>query len=83
MAAEYRLRLAYKRPFNEVLQEEQNSRDFGPLLGKMGVINDRGASAMDPDQWEAASQYTSLLAGEYVMPTTLADLYMAFAFEKQ
>ncbi|CAD6576057.1 MAG: mRNA cap guanine-N7 methyltransferase [Tremellales sp. Tagirdzhanova-0007] len=65
LAAEYRLRLVYNRPFNEILQEEQNSRDFGPLLGKMGVINDRGESAMDPDQWEAA------------------NLYMAFAFEKQ
>ena len=35
LAAEYRLRLVYNKAFNEVLEEEQSSRDFGPLLGKM------------------------------------------------
>lgn len=65
LAAEYRLRLVYNKAFNEVLEEEQSSRDFGPLLGKMGVVNDRKESAMDADQWEAA------------------NLYTAFAFEKQ
>jgi mRNA (guanine-N7-)-methyltransferase len=56
LAAEYKLRLLYKRAFSEVLSEEQSSRDFGPLLGKMGVVNEQGQSAMDADQWEAASR---------------------------
>lgn len=47
--------MVYRKSFNEILQEEQSSRDFGPLLGKMGVINHEGQSAMDANQWEAAS----------------------------
>ncbi|ORY23439.1 mRNA capping enzyme-domain-containing protein [Naematelia encephala] len=57
LALEYRLRLVYRKSFNEVLQEEQSSRDFGPLLGRMKVINEAGESAMDEDQWEAANLY--------------------------
>lgn len=56
LAAEYRLRLIYKKQFNDILTEEAPSRDFGPLLGKMGVLNDQGESMMDGDQWEAASE---------------------------
>lgn len=56
LAREYGLELIYRKTFNDVLQEEQGSRDFGPLLGKMGVINQHGESAMDSDQWEAASE---------------------------
>ncbi|WVR03912.1 hypothetical protein IAU60_000911 [Kwoniella sp. DSM 27419] len=57
LAMEYRLRLVYKKPFHDVLQEEKETRDFGPLLGKMGVVNEYGESAMDEDQWEAANLY--------------------------
>ncbi len=57
---EYGLRVVYKKAFNEVLQTEQSSRDFGPLLGKMGVVNQQGESAMDADQWEAASEFALL-----------------------
>ena len=56
LAREYKLRLVYKKAFSEVLAEEQESRDFGPLLGKMGVVNAQGESAMNEDQWEAASE---------------------------
>ena len=56
LAGEYGLRLVYKKRFHEVLEEEQSSRDFGPLLKKMGVLNDLGESSMDEDQWEAASK---------------------------
>jgi mRNA (guanine-N7-)-methyltransferase len=59
LAAEYGLQLVYKKAFNEILSEEQSSRDFGPLLAKMGVLNAEGASNMDGDQWEAASKSTS------------------------
>ncbi|WVN85801.1 uncharacterized protein L203_100952 [Cryptococcus depauperatus CBS 7841] len=57
LAMEYRLKLVYKKPFHEILNEEKDSRDFGPLLGKMGVLNEYGESAMDGDQWEAANLY--------------------------
>ncbi|GFZ42672.1 mRNA (guanine-N(7)-)-methyltransferase [Saitozyma sp. JCM 24511] len=57
LAAEYRLRLIYKKQFNDILTEEAPSRDFGPLLGKMGVLNEHGESMMDGDQWEAAMLY--------------------------
>jgi mRNA (guanine-N7-)-methyltransferase len=50
------MRLTYKEPFHNVLQEEQGSRDFGPLLSKMGVVDAMGSSAMDANQWEAASE---------------------------
>jgi mRNA (guanine-N7-)-methyltransferase len=56
LAAEYGLQLVYKKAFNEILSEEQSSRDFGPLLAKMGVLNSEGASNMDEAQWEAASK---------------------------
>ncbi|KIR55441.1 mRNA cap guanine-N7 methyltransferase [Cryptococcus gattii Ru294] len=57
LASESGLRLVYKKAFHEILQEEKDSRDFGPLLGKMGVLNEYGESAMDADQWEAANLY--------------------------
>jgi mRNA (guanine-N7-)-methyltransferase len=56
LANEYGLDLIYERTFNDILQEEQGSRDFGPLLGRMGVVDSNGVSAMDSDQWEAASE---------------------------
>ncbi|OCF32280.1 hypothetical protein I316_05948 [Kwoniella heveanensis BCC8398] len=57
LALEYGLKLVYKKPFHDILQEEKETRDFGPLLGKMGVVNEYGESAMDEDQWEAANIY--------------------------
>ncbi|WWC68714.1 uncharacterized protein I206_102648 [Kwoniella pini CBS 10737] len=57
LAMEYKLKLIYKKPFHDILQEEKESRDFGPLLGKMGVINNNGESSMNEDQWEAANLY--------------------------
>lgn len=84
LAYEYGLTLRYKKAFNEILSEEQGSRDFGPLLGRMGVINDQGVSTMDEDQWEAASSSSldhRAVDGASTM-LTAADLYMGFALEK-
>jgi mRNA (guanine-N7-)-methyltransferase len=72
--------LIYKKGFNEILTEEQSSRDFGPLLAKMGVVNAEGGSNMDEDQWEAASESLYFLDLETLL--TL-DLYMGFAFQKR
>ena len=60
LASEYKLRLVYHKSFSDILAEEQSSRDFGPLLGKMGVVNSEGESAMDANQWEAASEFECL-----------------------
>ena len=59
LASEYGLELVYKRDFGEILAEEQETRDYGPLLERMGVVVNEGGSkrmAMDPPQWEAASE---------------------------
>lgn len=91
MASESGLRLIYKKAFHEILQEEKDSRDFGPLLGKMGVLNEYGESAMDADQWEAASKCLpkkkksatlQLVENEWLIWELITDLYMGFAFEK-
>jgi mRNA (guanine-N7-)-methyltransferase len=82
LAHEYGLRLIYKKAFHEVLAEEQDSRDFGVLLKKMGVVNEEGASAMDGDQWEAASKSCCFGLASSGRKLNLLDIYMAFAFEK-
>lgn len=66
--------------------EEQTSRDFGPLLARMGVVDERGQSAMDENQWEAASESHSPPTEpsvSFALKTLMVlDLYMTFAFEK-
>lgn len=61
MAAEYGLDLLYKKEFHQVFEEHQDHPEFKPLLVRMKVVDEDGASAMDEDQWEAASQCLSLL----------------------
>ena len=36
--------------------EFSDHSDFGPLMTKMQVIDAQGASKMDEEQWEAASE---------------------------
>jgi len=56
MAAEYGLFPTYKEEFHQVFQENQEHPDFKQLLVRMKVVDEEGASAMDEDQWEAASE---------------------------
>lgn len=49
------------KEFHEVFAENREHREFGPLLEKMKVVNAKGESQMDEDQWEAASTCFSLL----------------------
>lgn len=56
MAQEYGLQLVYKKEFHDIFQEEQDHKDFGPLLQRMKVVAANGESEMDEDQWEAASE---------------------------
>jgi len=55
MAAEYDLHVVYKEEFHQVFSEHQNHPEFGPLMVHMKVVDANGESAMDEDQWEAAS----------------------------
>jgi len=57
MAADYGLFPVYKEEFHHVFEEHQDHPDFKPLLVRMKVVDDEGASAMDEDQWEAANIY--------------------------
>ncbi|KAF9264872.1 guanine-N(7)-methyltransferase [Marasmius fiardii PR-910] len=59
LASEYGLQPTYKEEFHQVFDENQEHRDFGPLLTRMGVVDANGESAMDEDQWEAANIYVA------------------------
>jgi mRNA (guanine-N7-)-methyltransferase len=56
VAKEYGLSLVYRKEFHEIFQEESENPDFGLLLKKMRVVDENGESAMDEDQWDAASE---------------------------
>lgn len=55
MASEYKLHLVYRQEFHNVYEEHQKDPEFGPLMVRMKVVDSEGASAMNEDQWEAAS----------------------------
>ncbi|KAF8969808.1 mRNA capping enzyme-domain-containing protein [Flammula alnicola] len=57
MAADYGLFPVYKEEFHQVFAEHQDHPEFKPLLVRMKVVDEDGASAMDEDQWEAANIY--------------------------
>lgn len=65
LALEYGLRMIYRSEFHDVFALERRDPEYGPLLQKMKVVNSRGDSEMNEDQWHAA------------------NIYIAFAFEKQ
>jgi hypothetical protein len=55
MADEHGLILVYKEEFHHVFTEHRDHPEFGPLLVRMKVVDSKGESAMDFDQWDAAS----------------------------
>lgn len=57
LALEYKLKVIYKAEFHEVYAEHCEHPEFSPLLQRMKVIDAKGESQMDEDQWEAASEY--------------------------
>lgn len=59
MAAEYDLHPIFKREFHEMFEDEHEHPEFGPLMERMKVRDRDGASQMDEDQWEAASEFLS------------------------
>ena len=48
------------KEFHEVFEDNQEHKEFGPLLEKMKVVDSNGEPQMDEDQWEAASEFSSL-----------------------
>ncbi|KDQ59538.1 hypothetical protein JAAARDRAFT_33115 [Jaapia argillacea MUCL 33604] len=57
LAAEYSLYPKYKAEFHQVFSENQHDPEFGPLMVRMKVVDAKGESQMDEDQWEAANIY--------------------------
>jgi mRNA (guanine-N7-)-methyltransferase len=64
MAADYGLHPVYKEEFHQVFEEHQDHPEFKPLLVRMKVVDNEGASAMDEDQWEAASELLYLASSK-------------------
>ena len=71
VASEYSLHPIYKKEFHEVFTENQNDPEFKQLLIRMGVVDPQGESAMDEDQWDAASTF---------LPSLSRWLYFIFIF---
>jgi len=85
MAADYKLKLIYKKEFHEVFLENQEDPEFHSLMVKMKVMDTNGESSMDEAQWEAASAFLFFLF--FPCSTMISfllglDIYIAFAFEK-
>jgi len=59
LAAEYGLYPLYKKEFHEVFEEFQDHHEFKPLLQRMNVVDAKGETEMDDDQWEAANIYNA------------------------
>ncbi|KAI0340167.1 hypothetical protein BDW22DRAFT_445562 [Trametopsis cervina] len=57
LADEYGLVPVYVKEFHEVFAENEDHKEFGPLLQNMRVVDANGESQMDEDQWEAANIY--------------------------
>ncbi|PCH38474.1 guanine-N(7)-methyltransferase [Wolfiporia cocos MD-104 SS10] len=60
VAAEYGLHMVYKEEFHQMFEEHHEHAEFGPLLERMRVVDANGESQMDEDQWEAASESSTL-----------------------
>lgn len=56
LALEYGLRAIYRTEFHDIFALERRDPEYGPLLQKMKVVNSRGDSEMNEDQWHAASE---------------------------
>jgi hypothetical protein len=75
MAAEYDLVPIYKEEFHQVFDEHQEHPEFGPLMVRMKVVDANGESAMDEDQWEAASTYDNTTSQGQLTPIPLRHLH--------
>lgn len=53
---EFGLELVYKEEFHTIFMNEKEDKEFKGLLKTMRVVDSNGQSALDTDQWEAASK---------------------------
>jgi mRNA (guanine-N7-)-methyltransferase len=56
LTEEFGLELLYKEEFHGIYEQEQNVPEFKSLLQTMRVVDSKGESYLDQDQWEAASK---------------------------
>jgi len=89
IAKQHNLRLLYKRDFHHIYLEDSENPEYGPLLRRMKVVNEREESAMDEDQWDAAGASTPSLPPSFrgclescLTRILYAGVYLAFAFER-
>lgn len=47
----------YKEEFHTIYNDEQGEQEFKGLLSTMKVVDSKGESALDQDQWDAASEW--------------------------
>src|SRR5215472_2282596 len=73
MAEEYKLFPVYKEEFHHVFTEHRDDPEFGTLMIRMKVVNANGESAMDVDQWDAASTFPS--STSFHRLTMIAQMY--------
>ncbi|KLO18784.1 guanine-N(7)-methyltransferase [Schizopora paradoxa] len=57
MASEYKLEVQYRSEFHDVYAEHCDHEEYGPLLQRMKVVDAKGESQMDEEQWDAANVY--------------------------
>lgn len=57
LAEEYGLEMLYRKPFDQVWEEEKNDKILGPLSERMGVRSRDGRMNVTPEEMEAASFY--------------------------
>lgn len=81
LAASYGLELVYQEDFHTIYEKEQEPFEFRQLLSAMKVVDSKGESALDQDQWDAASEYS--LSPWYFLVVLISiyslDIYMAFS----
>lgn len=56
LAKEYSLYPIYKEEFHQIFAEHSEQDEFQELMVRMKVVDANGESAMNEEQWEAASE---------------------------
>ena len=85
LAATYGLESLYKEDFHTIYEKEQEPVEFKQLLTTMKVVDSRGESALDQDQWDAASTfYLAPFFKIFLLNRVVRlDIYIGFAFRKK
>lgn len=52
----FNLEVLYKEEFHTIYNDHQEETEFKQLLSTMKVVDSKGESALDQDQWDAASE---------------------------